>query len=252
MTPTRTLPCLALLLAGCFGPDSDGSTDAGASTDAEVLGDWKLTHACRGDDPRDPIDVMSVRVEGDSLIVQIGHGGGCAAHEYGLCFDEVWLEETPVQVPLSVLHDGHGDTCEAYLTSEVTFDLRPIADEYGERYHASAGTVMLLLDGQHEYTFQDEAFADLEGRIDAANHCESLDECVGVHIPPCETRYVSSMEDVEGLQADIDAWAEDAGVQDPGCPAVCACGLLRCTEGRCETSDSDCMEAPADARMVCL
>lgn len=240
------------LLAACFGPEGGAGGDAGPRDGGSGPGDFRQTHACRPGDPRDPVDILGVRVEGDTLVVQLGHSGGCAEHEYGLCFDEAWLEEVPVQVPLSVLHDAHGDGCEAYLMTEARFELRPIADEYLARYGGGSGTVRLQLSGGHDYSFEDEALSALEARLDAANHCEALDECVGLHMPPCGTRFVSSQEDTEALQDAIDAWAEQAGLVDLGCPAICRCGLLRCVEGRCEASESDCMDVPDDARMVCL
>jgi hypothetical protein len=155
------LLCGCCLLVGCFGPDDDDSPDPdGSVLDASPPGDWKATHACRSDDPQDAIDVMSARLEGDLLFVQVAHGGGCEQHEYGLCFAGAWQEEVPVQTTLTVLHDAHGDGCQAFFVSEVSFDLLPIAEEYAARYQDESGTVRLLLDSSvpgaadgHDYSF---------------------------------------------------------------------------------------------------
>jgi hypothetical protein len=167
MNAARSVLLYSVLLAGCFGPDGDdASSSDGSVADASLPGDWRLTHACRSSDPHDAIDVMSARVDGDMLLVQVGHGGGCEQHEYSLCFAEAWQEEVPVQAQLTVLHDAHGDGCEAFLTTEVSFDLLPIAEEFEARYQHKIGTVRLLLDASspeapdaHDYSFDLHEYA---------------------------------------------------------------------------------------------
>jgi hypothetical protein len=59
---------------------------------------------------------------------------------------------------------------------------------------------------------------------------------------------------VEALQADLDARAAAEGLDQLGCVALCQCGVLTCTEGKCTaTEDSDCeVAASPTERMVCL
>jgi len=75
----------------------------------------------------DPIDVRGSYMTGDTLTIDVGHGGGCARHDYGLCYEEGLLDTAPETVSLRLLHDAHGDACEAYALPRLHFDLRPVA-----------------------------------------------------------------------------------------------------------------------------
>lgn len=73
-----------------------------------------------------------VEMSGDTLRVAVGHGGGCEAHEYVLCWptQDVSASDPPV-VALSLFHDANGDMCEAYLSEVLEFDLSPLRTEHG-------------------------------------------------------------------------------------------------------------------------
>lgn len=110
--------------------------------------------ACEGSDG-DEISVDGASVDGDTLTVAVGHGGGCETHTYSICWpDQSFMESDPVQVNLEIFHDAHGDGCEAYLTSELQFDLTPLKTAWQDAYQQSAGTITLHVDGQTvDYTF---------------------------------------------------------------------------------------------------
>lgn len=129
---------LVLTLGACF-PSSEPP---------ELLSD------CSASDG-DPIDVTGASISGDTLSVDVGHGGGCEEHTYSLCWpDQLFMESMPVQVNLEVFHDAHGDGCEAYLTSTLDFDLTPLKTAYEDAYQESGGTITIHVDGQTvDYTF---------------------------------------------------------------------------------------------------
>ena len=96
----------------------------------------------------DSFDVDSVTVDGDELVVSLGFGGGCEAHDFTLCWpDQTFMESHPVQVSLELFHDAHHDTCEAWVTEERRFSLRPLGAAYTASYDAKKGTIVIHLAG---------------------------------------------------------------------------------------------------------
>lgn len=94
--------------------------------------------------PSDPASVTSAAVHGDSLVLEVTFGGGCARHDFALYASGVWMESFPVQTPVSLAHDAHGDNCRALLSRELRFDLSPLADAY-RRAYGGGGTLVLRL-----------------------------------------------------------------------------------------------------------
>jgi hypothetical protein len=126
--------------------NADGSSPprvVSSSTDPPPSGDWQTLHECDERDPMDELSVTELRVEGDTLYVGVGHGGGCAQHRYGLCYGDAWATSNPVQVGLQVLHDDGGDRCEAYLSEELSFDLTPFKAAYETLFGAGVGAASL-------------------------------------------------------------------------------------------------------------
>lgn len=90
----------------------------------------------------DPFNVIASVIEGDTLVVDVSHSGGCADHDYGMCYMDAFLESFPVQGSLQLLHDANGDMCEAELQKELRFDLTPYADYYRELYQTDSGEIV--------------------------------------------------------------------------------------------------------------
>ena len=76
--------------------------------------------------PRDGFALKTASIDGDVLNVAVQFGGGCAAHDFKLFWDGASLETFPPQVTLVLAHDGHGDSCEAFLGKTLAFDLAPL------------------------------------------------------------------------------------------------------------------------------
>ena len=72
--------------------------------------------------------------------------GGCARHEFTLVAAESFRESDPVQLAVSLAHDANGDACEAWLTEDYEFDLRPLRDHYRRAYGDRPGRIVLLLE----------------------------------------------------------------------------------------------------------
>ncbi len=99
--------------------------------------------------PRDSAVLDEVGLEGHFLRLTAAHGGGCAAHHYNLVAYGGWMESFPVRVRVFFSHDGNNDPCDALLTRQLAFDLRPLRAAYEAAYGAGEPgqtTVMLELE----------------------------------------------------------------------------------------------------------
>lgn len=96
----------------------------------------------------DPFQVDDVRVVGDTLELDVAYGGGCETHDFSLCWpDGAFMESSPVQASLEVLHDDHGDACDAWLSETVSLDLVPLKAAYRAAYGGS-GTILINVAGE--------------------------------------------------------------------------------------------------------
>lgn len=89
-----------------------------------------LVSACDGggDDahPNDRFSMDGSTLTGRLLTLDVSYGGGCKAHEFTACWDELVLESDPPMVGVVVLHDGNGDTCEAIGSQTLYIDLQAL------------------------------------------------------------------------------------------------------------------------------
>ena len=76
----------------------------------------------------DGYELESATVEGDTLSIGVSYSGGCANHEWELCWDGEVMESAPVQIRLSLGHNANGDSCEAIETDSIQFDISVLAD----------------------------------------------------------------------------------------------------------------------------
>ncbi len=86
-----------------------------------------------------------VRVDGDTLSLQVGYGGGCRVHQFGLVISSDFMESEPVQTTALLTHDADGDPCEAYILTWLIADLAPLKVEWQTAYQADSGTIVLHL-----------------------------------------------------------------------------------------------------------
>ncbi len=145
----RTVILLSLPLAGCPLPTDDSGTTP--VTPPENFS------ACRAADGSDyaitspDTGVSPVRLDGNTLVVDVGYGGGCEAHVFAICWpDQSFMESDPVQAGLEIWHGGTPDMCDAYLYEELSFDLTPLHDAWQAAYGADGGTIILDVAGAPE------------------------------------------------------------------------------------------------------
>jgi hypothetical protein len=149
MRPTMTggIGAMGRLALGVLVPVVGGCDDpVGPYVGSDAVG---RVHVALGSDPTewraDPLILDSARIEGDTLVLEVTHGGGCADHEYAVVAWNGWLESHPVQVGALVAHDGHDDPCDGLLSPTLRFDLRPLKDAYRDAYGPGAAILIIRL-----------------------------------------------------------------------------------------------------------
>ncbi len=78
----------------------------------------------------DAFTLQEARVEGDIVALVVGYSGGCEAHEFTLLASLAASKSIPPQHMLKLVHEGNGDACEAFITSELRFDLTVFRELY--------------------------------------------------------------------------------------------------------------------------
>lgn len=145
--PRLVIPVALVLLAAC-GSGAPTNTPADSSLLVVHPG---VVIAADADAPGDAY-VISGRptVEDNALQVTVEYGGGCARHEFALRASHVFLESHPVQSPVTIRHNAHGDLCKALLIRDLQFDLTALRDAWRRSYQRQSGTIVLRLRGYDE------------------------------------------------------------------------------------------------------
>ena len=93
----------------------------------------------------DPFTLNGAAVTGDVLMVSVSYAGGCRDHEFRLLTADSFMESDPVQLRITIVHDGNGDRCEAWITEQRSFDLSDIKARWQAAYRRESGVVQLRL-----------------------------------------------------------------------------------------------------------
>ena len=83
----------------------------------------------------DPFEIISKKIEGDKLIMEVQYGGGCELHTFELLSNGAYMKSLPMKLNLWLTHNGRGDGCRAMLTNTITFDISSIKPKSGNELH---------------------------------------------------------------------------------------------------------------------
>ena len=90
------------------------------------------------------VDRMQISREGE-LVVDVSHGGGCAEHEYVVCWPAQEFEVgRPPRARLEMLHLTPGDPCDGIVADEVRVDLGPMREAYSEQFDGGNAMTLVL------------------------------------------------------------------------------------------------------------
>ena len=110
----------------------------------------------------DEISIQNVQIVNDVLIIDATYPGGCDIHSTALFSRTGFLETSPVQLSMKLIHHSYTDTCSNIISEKFYFDLKSVATLYNLAYRDDSGTVLLnILDSdstnyylpQPEYEF---------------------------------------------------------------------------------------------------
>lgn len=79
----------------------------------------------------DAFQVDSVSVSGDTLVVRVRYSGGCKEHDFFVVGSQDWVQLAPPLMYVVVIHDGHLDPCEAWVTQTLRIGLTSIREQRG-------------------------------------------------------------------------------------------------------------------------
>lgn len=186
---------------------------------------------------------------GHTLNLTVSHAGGCARHDYAVCFDQP--TEAVQRYELRFIHDAHDDSCEAGIQTSLKFDLSPMARHSMDRTGAKGGAILTQCG---VYTFGELSCAQMDDAAratvadvlkDRGGSCASDDECISARLTAdCaeECNVVARADQTEPfdrLLETLDVGA-CAGFLEQGCtPNVATCEPRDavCRDGKCELAD---------------
>jgi hypothetical protein len=80
--------------------------------------------------PSDPFTINDAKIDGDCLQISLSFSGGCAAHEFIMTYTDLpGFDKYDYNGKLTLGHNSHGDSCEAYITQTISFDLKPLQNK---------------------------------------------------------------------------------------------------------------------------
>ena len=92
-------------------------------------------------------DLNSITISGNELTLNLSYSGGCEEHEFELFMSPgAFMESSPVQANLFLRHNDKDDACDAYITTEVSFDLTCIGELYEQFYGRKDEIILNVFD----------------------------------------------------------------------------------------------------------
>lgn len=102
--------------------------------------------------PSDPITISGIKVQGNTLLIDVNYSGGCAEHEFSVVGSPMIAKSLPPIRAIQLIHNGNGDQCKMMVMKTLEVDIKALA------YQQESGSkIFLTLDGwkeRIEYTFE--------------------------------------------------------------------------------------------------
>ena len=120
----------------------------------------------------------SYELDKDMLKLFVQYSGGCEDHEFLLIGPNGFLESMPVQINVLLSHNANNDLCEAYLSEELMFDLKPLKEAWQQTYQQESGTIVVQIYGLEEsivYKFGYNNTGGEQGRIQVSTEKETYE-----------------------------------------------------------------------------
>ena len=86
---------------------------------------------------------------GNVLNLSVSYSGGCETHDFVLCWDEMYIKTQPMKIELYLSHNANNDTCEAWETETLDYDLTPVPLHYNNANQTTTGDLLVVLNNQN-------------------------------------------------------------------------------------------------------
>jgi len=90
----------------------------------------------------DAYNVLSAKIVGNKLLVDISYTGGCAHHKFKCVGSQAISKSLPPQRAIKLIHDNDNDVCESLVNQTIEIDIQPYAFSAAGR-----SEIVLILDG---------------------------------------------------------------------------------------------------------
>ncbi|NRA13246.1 MAG: hypothetical protein HRT57_14970 [Crocinitomicaceae bacterium] len=90
----------------------------------------------------DAYEILSARVEGNNLYLEISYTGGCAHHRFECIGSEAISKSLPPQRSIKLIHNDDNDSCESLVKQTIKVDIQPFALSAAGR-----SNIVLFLEG---------------------------------------------------------------------------------------------------------
>ena len=100
----------------------------------------------------DAFSIQDVQIKGNTLLLTITYGGGCADHQFEFIGSPMIMKSMPPIRSVQLIHDAANDKCKALVTQTIEIDLKEIA------YSPTPGSELMLMlkgwDKKINYTYE--------------------------------------------------------------------------------------------------
>ncbi len=100
----------------------------------------------------DAFSIQDAQIKGNTLLLTITYGGGCAEHKFEFIGSPMIMKSMPPIRSVQLIHDSANDNCKAIVTRIVEIDLKNIA------YTPKPGSELMLMlkgwDKKIKYTYE--------------------------------------------------------------------------------------------------
>ncbi|NLT49511.1 MAG: hypothetical protein GXX85_01170 [Ignavibacteria bacterium] len=93
----------------------------------------------------DEISIQKIEIINDVLVIDATYPGGSEVSSTALFSESGFLESSPVQVPMRLVHHSFSDTCTKIISEKFYFDLKPLATLYKSGYRTDKGVILLSI-----------------------------------------------------------------------------------------------------------
>ena len=102
--------------------------------------------------PSDPIEITAVRVEGNTMFIDMSYTGGCEEHTFEVIGSEMISKSLPPIRSVQLIHAAKGDQCKKIVEETLIVDISKLA--YKQEHGSTIFLLVNALKNRIEYTFE--------------------------------------------------------------------------------------------------